>query len=193
MAAGGRATDCGVMNRGAGFGGSSGAAGGVLATAGGEAGAGGRGGTADGGATAGRAAAGVAWLGGVAGRGGAAGWAARCVMAFSTSPGLEMCDRSIFGLNSSAAAADERELRLPLGACSAKYFLTRSASSSSMELECVFFSVTPTLGRTSRIDLLLTSSSLARSLIRILCCIPPCFLRYVPSGYPFIASSRFRL
>ena len=39
---------------------------------------------------------------------------------------------------------------------------------SSTELECVFFSVTPTSTRTSRIALLLTSSSLARSLIRIL-------------------------
>ena len=45
---------------------------------------------------------------------------------------------------------------------------TRSASSSSSELECVFFSVTPTWSRTSRIALLLTSSSRAKSLIRTL-------------------------
>jgi hypothetical protein len=45
---------------------------------------------------------------------------------------------------------------------------TFSASCSSSELECVFFSVTPTSVRTSRMALLLTSSSLARSLIRIL-------------------------
>src|SRR5579864_387864 len=45
---------------------------------------------------------------------------------------------------------------------------TFSASCSSTELECVFFSVTPTSGSASRIALLLTSSSLARSLIRIL-------------------------
>src|ERR1035438_5544749 len=55
-----------------------------------------------------------------------------------------------------------------------------------MELECVFFSVTPTLSSRSRITLLLTSSSLARSLIRTFCCIPPCFLRFVPSAYAFI-------
>jgi hypothetical protein len=171
-AAGGRATDCGVMNRGAGFG-SAGTTGCVLAVATGAAGFGGA--TALGGAA------------GATGRAGAAGCAALCVIAFSTSPGLEMCDRSILGLNSSDAAADAREPRLELGSCSAKYFFTRSASSSSMELECVFFSVTPTFGRTSRIDLLFTSSSLARSLIRILCCITPRFLRYVPSGYAFIS------
>ena len=45
---------------------------------------------------------------------------------------------------------------------------TLSASKSSSELEWVFFSVTPTSVNTSRIDLLFTSSSLARSLIRIL-------------------------
>src|ERR1700761_6518189 len=37
-----------------------------------------------------------------------------------------------------------------------------------MELECVFFSVTPTALRASRMALLLTSSSRARSLIRTL-------------------------
>jgi hypothetical protein len=170
--AGGRATDCGVMNRGAGFG-SAGDAGCVLAVTAGGAGFGG--------ATVVTGAAG-------AGRAGAAGCAVLCVTAFNTSPGLEMCDRSIFGLNSSDdAAADAREPRLELGSCSAKYFLTRSASSTSIELECVFFSVTPTFTRTSRIDLLFTSSSRARSLIRILCCITPRFLRYVPSGYAFIS------
>src|SRR5262252_2040855 len=59
-----------------------------------------------------------------------------------------------------------------------------------MELECVFFSVTPTFNNRSRITLLLTSSSLAKSLIRTFCCIPPCFLRNVPCAYAFIASSR---
>lgn len=111
-AAGGRATDCGVMKRGAGFA-SAGAAGCVLAVA--ASGGAGFGGTADGGVTADREAA--AGLGGATGRGGAAGWAARCVMAFRTSPGLEMCERSIFGLNSSAAGAT-RELRPALGSCS---------------------------------------------------------------------------
>ena len=56
---------------------------------------------------------------------------------------------------------------------------TLSASWSSRELEWLFFSVTPTSGSTSRIDLLLTSSSLARSLIRILL-IRPFVLRTVP-------------
>ena len=176
MAAGGRATDCGVMKRGAGLGGSAGTTGVAPATvaAGFVAGAGGR--TADGGATACRGAAG----GAVAARATTEGWAARWVTAFSTSPGLEMCDRSILGLNSSADARDDVRLA-PGSACSAKYFLTRSASSTSMELECVFFSVTPTLMRASRIILLFTSSSLARSLIRIFC-IPPYFLRIVPPG-----------
>src|SRR5664279_741992 len=59
-----------------------------------------------------------------------------------------------------------------------------------MELECVFFSVTPTLISRSRITLLLTSSSLARSLIRTFCSIPPYFLRIVPSVYALIASPR---
>src|SRR4029077_16241916 len=45
---------------------------------------------------------------------------------------------------------------------------TFSASCSSRELEWVFFSVTPTRGSASRMALLLTSSSLARSLIRTL-------------------------
>jgi hypothetical protein len=175
------------MNLGAGLA-STGATGGVLAaTCGGAAGDASLGGTADGGATVGRATPVMAWLGGAGGRGGPAGWAARWVIAFNTSPGLEMCERSIFGLNSSDGAA-ALEPRLLLGSRSAKYFLTRSASSSSMELECVFFSVTPTLTRTSRIALLLTSSSLARSLIRILCCIPPLFLRrFVPLAYAFIS------
>jgi hypothetical protein len=52
---------------------------------------------------------------------------------------------------------------------------TSSASKSSRELECVFFSVTPTVVSTSRISLLLTSNSRARSLIRILL-IRSCFL-----------------
>jgi hypothetical protein len=56
-----------------------------------------------------------------------------------------------------------------------KYFRTNTASCSSMELECVFFSVTPTSVSASRIALLLTSSSRARSLIRILIIHPLAF------------------
>ncbi len=125
-------------------------------------------GVATGGRT-GAAAAGFAscTAGGVgfAGAGGAAG----ClfpIIAFSTSPGLEMCDRSILVLISSEArdalaapCPSPDPLRCPR---------TFSASCSSMELEWVFFSVTPTAVNASRMALLLTSSSLARSLIRIL-------------------------
>ena len=54
------------------------------------------------------------------GRAGTGGWAAFCVIAFNTSPGLEMCERSILGLNSSPtrrrpAAAEA----LPGSPCSA--------------------------------------------------------------------------
>lgn len=90
-------------------------------------------------------------------------------MAFRTSPGLEIWDRSIFGFTLSASARAARlDFALwPLPEPS-KAARTLSASWSSSELECVFFSVTPTSVNTSRIALLLTSSSLARSLIRIL-------------------------
>jgi hypothetical protein len=176
--AGGRTTVWGVIARGPGLG-SSGVMAEALATgaAGLAMGDAGFTGTADGGATAWR----TAGTEGMDGRGGAELWTARCSTSFRTSPGLEICDKSIFGLNSSAAGAGRALLRalLPGSACSAKYRFTRSASSGSMELECVFFSVTPTWTRASRIALLLTSSSRARSLIRIFCCMPPCFLRIV--------------
>jgi hypothetical protein len=99
------------------------------------------------------------------------------VIAFSTSPGREMCDRSILVFISSsprsvrAARAD--------GDCASDeprmWARTFSASCSSSELEWVFFSVTPTSGSASRMALLLTSSSLARSLIRTLLIRPFCF------------------
>jgi len=117
--AGGLATLCGVMNRGAAFGGSTGAAGAApAATTGGLATElGGRCGTAEGGATLVRGGAAAA---AAVGRGGAAGWAAFCVIAFKTSPGLEMCERSILGLNSSVAARLARlEGELPGSPCSA--------------------------------------------------------------------------
>jgi hypothetical protein len=110
--------------------------------------------------------------GGALGRAGATGGAAPpCLLmiAFSTSPGLEMFDRSIFVLMPSGSV---RATRADLAAAPSPEprSLTRtfSASSSSRELECVFFSVTPTSVNTSRIALLLTSSSRARSLIRTL-------------------------
>jgi hypothetical protein len=95
---------------------------------------------------------------------GFSGSAAGFFSALRTSPGLEIFEKSNFGLISSPfdflSAPDEP--LLPPKRC----LRTRSASSSSKELEWVFFSVTPTSGSTSRIALLLTSSSLARSLIR---------------------------
>jgi len=94
-----------------------------------------------------------------------------CVIARSTSPGREMFERSILVLISSSPrkmreldllAADEPSAEERM------YTRTFSASCSSRELECVFFSVTPTSGSVSRIALLFTSSSRARSLIRTL-------------------------
>jgi len=147
--------------------------------------------SADGGAAAGGAAftaAGGAAGGAVAAgalAGGAGGCCCCCSLSLSslaTSPGLEILERSIFGLTSAAGVLsreDEPDL-------AEKCFRTRTASSSSIELEWVFFSVTPTSGKISRITLALTSSSLARSLIRI-------FIRslFPPSAcYAIIMTSR---
>src|SRR6266436_1738810 len=157
------------------------AAGGAgLAAAGGAGGAGGRTIGAGGRVVCGvmnlGAGAGVGLASTTGGRGaaerGAAGVAAACcfcVISFSTSPGLEMCERSILVLISSASRPARGERDGALASAEArKWARTFSASWSSRELEWVFFSVTPTSVRTSRIALLLTSSSLARSLIRIL-------------------------
>jgi hypothetical protein len=162
-AAGGRITEGagrvvgGVMNLGADGGGAADLAAGALGAATLAAGAAGFPSTA-GGRTA-------------AERTGATGAAACCFCAinFRTSPGLEMWERSILGLISSGSRVDRPERAGPADSAEArKWTRTFSASWSSRELECVFFSVTPTAPRTSRIALLLTSSSLARSLIRIL-------------------------
>jgi hypothetical protein len=119
---------------------------------------------------------GTAVCGGVA-----AGACCLLMMAFNASPGLEICERSILVLISSASARPSREGRLDAGDELAlrRRARTFSASWSSSELEWLFFSVTPISGSTSRIDLLLTSSSRARSLIRILL-IRPFVLRTVP-------------
>jgi hypothetical protein len=119
-------------------------------------------------------ATGLAAIGGTTGRTG--GWGAgataslRWVIAFSTSPGREMFDKSILVLISSSPR-DGRAV-LAGDACPSdeprRCWRTFSASCSSRELECVFFSVTPTAVSTSSMALLLTSSSLARSLIRTL-------------------------
>jgi hypothetical protein len=101
---------------------------------------------------------------------GAAGACCLLIMAFSASPGLEIWERSILVLISSVSTRPGREVRLDDCAEVAvrRRARTLSASWSSRELEWLFFSVTPISGSTSRIDLLFTSSSLARSLIRIL-------------------------
>jgi hypothetical protein len=115
--------------------------------------------TAAGGATGGAVATGAL-------AGGAGGCCCCCSLSLSslaTSPGLEILERSILGLTSVAdvlSREDETDL-------AEKCFRTSTASSSSIELEWVFFSVTPTSGNISKITLALTSSSLARSLIRI--------------------------
>lgn len=111
----------------------------------------------------------------------AAGACCLLMMAFNASPGLEIWERSILVLISSASARPGRDERLEVCAALAlrRRARTLSASWSSRELEWLFFSVTPISGSTSRIDLLLTSSSLARSLIRILL-IRPFILRTGP-------------
>ena len=129
-------------------------------------------GFAAGGATTVGLSAGACAAGGAIARGAAGATASlRCVIAFSTSPGREMLERSIFVLiSSSPRSARELDL-LAVDKPSAeerRYTRTFSASCSSRELECVFFSVTPTSGSVSRMALLFTSSSRARSLIRTL-------------------------
>src|SRR5204863_8609365 len=95
-------------------------------------------------AAAGGAAAGAAGLLiGAVGRAGASGVVC-LLMAFSTSPGLEIFERSIFGFISAAAAGALR-FSAAASAALAKCLRTLSASSCSSELEWLFFSVTPML------------------------------------------------
>ncbi len=89
----------------------------------------------------------------------------RSRMARTASPGLAALDRSIFG---TYCAPPPRDAPPPDRLPPLMYPRTFSASSDSMELECVFFSVTPTAVSASRMVLLLTSSSRAKSLIRTL-------------------------
>jgi len=138
-----------------------------------------------GGATAG----GEAGVAVATGRGGAGGCC--CCISFSlsslsTSPGLEILERSSFGLISLGVVFSREATELDLFV---KCLFIFSASSASTELEWVFFSVMPTSSKTSRMALLFTSSSLARSLIRI-------FIRSVfpPSTrYAIIMTSRFSM
>ena len=154
----------------AGFSTTGGATTGRTGVAGAATGAGGAA-TGAGGFAAGGTTAGFGGIGGAAGRtGGAAAASFFCVIAFNTSPGREICDRSILVLISSSPRSGRavREVDDDASAEPRMWARTFSASCSSSELECVFFSVTPTSGSVSRMALLLTSSSLARSLIRTL-------------------------
>jgi hypothetical protein len=89
----------------------------------------------------------------------------RCWMARITSPGLDTRDQSMRVADPSCLLDVLPPLRLPPRR---KYPRTRSASSPSRELECVLTPPTPTSLSESRIALLFTSSSRARSLIRTL-------------------------
>lgn len=154
---GGAWRGCGITTRRTGASGLGGATGAAAAGAGGALAAGFCG-AASGFATA---AGGVACARGA----GRSASSLRCWIAFRTSPGFDTRDQSIFGAVPLSALADEPPLRLlPRWKCER----TRCASSASSELECVFGSVTPTSLSTSRMALLLTSSSLAKSLMRTL-------------------------
>ncbi len=131
---------------------------------------------ADGLVAAGGAGAAGFWV-----AGGADGASTLFRRAASTSPGLDILERSILVLIPSTPPRADLSSLLPVP-CPEKCLRTTSASSASSELEWVFFSVTPTAGRMSRIALLLTSSSLARSLIRILL-IRPTSLRFPLSSH----------
>jgi hypothetical protein len=90
-------------------------------------------------------------------------------MAFITSPGLEMCDRSILGTIDCAPPRADPAFACPEGFASCpKCARTFSASSSSSELECVLTPSTPSSARMSIIARGFTSNSRARSLIRTL-------------------------
>ena len=163
-AAGGATAACGAGTCG-------GAGGGETTTGAGRAGSSARGGATA--TTAGRSGAAAS-----AGRGGGADCSAwrRAISARATSPGFEARDRSNFGLVSPPPAGPRDDERPPV-----RCLRTFSASSSSMELEWVFFSVTPTAESASRMLLLLTSSSRARSLMRTL------LIRPRNSSYPLLA------
>lgn len=131
---GGAERGCGTILRGSGRGGA--AAGGAATT--------GAGGLTGGAVTAGRAGACTCRA-----SSSASFFLAR--IAFITSPGLEMCDRSIFGVivcwpREDAPPADE-----PGRSERANCARTLSASSASSELECVLPAPRPSSASTSRI------------------------------------------
>jgi len=161
---GGAERGCGTIFRGSGRTGRA-AAGAVVAT------------PAETGAAITVGAAGVAGLAGTAAAGltVTCGWRASSSssfflarMAFITSPGLEMCDRSIFCTMPCGWRDDAPLVCAACFASCANCARTFSASSASSELECVLTPDTPTTGRTSIIARGFTSNSRARSLIRTL-------------------------
>ena len=89
-------------------------------------------------------------------------------MALSTSPGLEICERSIFGVIVWGAREDAAPAWPPERIPRSKWARTFSASSDSSELEWVLPAPRPSSAKMSRICRLLTSISRARSLIRTL-------------------------
>jgi len=96
-------------------------------------------------------AAGLTALGVATGAGAAAGRMRAALAAAS------FASFSVLAAASAAASAS---------ACPKMFLRTFSATSTGIELECVFFSVTPYPGKRSMIALALTSSSRASSLIR---------------------------
>ncbi len=126
------------------------------------------------GAAAGGAAADAAGLGAAAG--GAAGGAATAGFTAGAGTGLGVGAGAAFGARAArmaaslaalAAAAASCSLRASASASPTKCARTFSAMSTSSELECVFFSANPISGKKSIMTLALTSSSRARSLMRI--------------------------
>ncbi len=117
------------------------------------------------GVEAGGAAVRCGSAGGLSGAGGAAG----ADSAGGAGAGAAACAGSAEGAGGGAAAGASGAAG-PAGTAPApsRRALTRFASSSSIELECVFFPVMPSSGRTSRMTPGLTSSSRASSLMRIL-------------------------
>ena len=101
--------------------------------------------------TVGLAALGVGAAGGFAGAaglGGAGAGSAVCLrIALSTSPGFEILERSILVLMPAGSAGAADLEALGFSSPPAKCLRTRSARSGSSELEWLFLSLTPMVGR----------------------------------------------
>lgn len=122
-------------------------------------------GRAGAGGGAGGAAARCGSAGGLAGAGGAAGAASTGGAGAGADTGSGTAEGAGGGAAAGASVAAGAAVAAP---APSRRALTRLASSSSIELECVFFPVMPSSGRTSRMTPGLTSSSRASSLMRIL-------------------------